>query len=30
MPFYKRALAVNPGNVAAKEGLSEAESESKQ
>ena len=30
MPYYKRALAVNPNNVAAKEGLSEAESESKQ
>ena len=30
IPYYKRALAVNPGNVAAKEGLSEAESESKQ
>ena len=29
IPYYKRALAVNPGNVAAKEGLSEAESESK-
>lgn len=30
IPLYKRALAANPGNVAAKEGLSEAESESKQ
>ncbi|HET9097703.1 MAG TPA: tetratricopeptide repeat protein [Candidatus Baltobacteraceae bacterium] len=30
IPYYKRALAVNPNNVAAKEGLSEAESESKQ
>lgn len=30
IPFYKRALAVNPNNVAAKEGLSEARSESKQ
>lgn len=30
IPLYKRALAVNPSNVAAKEGLSEAESESKQ
>ena len=29
IPYYKRALAVNPDNVAAKEGLSEAESESK-
>jgi cytochrome c-type biogenesis protein CcmH/NrfG len=29
IPLYKRALAVNPNNVAAKEGLSEAESESK-
>lgn len=29
IPYYKRALAVNPNNVAAKEGLSEAESESK-
>jgi cytochrome c-type biogenesis protein CcmH/NrfG len=27
IPLYKRALAVNPRNVAAKEGLSEAESE---
>ena len=30
IPYYKRALAVNPGNVAAKEGLGEAQSESKQ
>lgn len=30
IPYYKRALAVNPNNVAAKEGLSEAENESKQ
>jgi cytochrome c-type biogenesis protein CcmH/NrfG len=30
IPYYKRALAANPNNVAAKEGLSEAESESKQ
>ncbi len=30
IPYYKRALAVNPNNVAAKEGLSEVESESKQ
>jgi cytochrome c-type biogenesis protein CcmH/NrfG len=30
IPLYKRALAANPGNVAAKEGLGEAESESKQ
>lgn len=30
IPFYKRALAANPSNVAAKEGLSEAQSESKQ
>jgi tetratricopeptide (TPR) repeat protein len=29
IPYYKRALAVNPNNVAAKEGLGEAESESK-
>lgn len=29
IPYYKRALAANPNNVAAKEGLSEAESESK-
>lgn len=26
IPYYKRALAVNPDNVAAKEGLSEAQS----
>ena len=26
IPLYKRALQVNPGNVAAKEGLSEAQS----
>lgn len=30
IPYYERALRVNPGNVAAKEGLSEAQSESKQ
>lgn len=30
IPLYKRALAANPGNVAAKEGLGEAQSESKQ
>jgi cytochrome c-type biogenesis protein CcmH/NrfG len=30
IPLYKRALAVNRNNVAAKEGLSEAQSESKQ
>jgi cytochrome c-type biogenesis protein CcmH/NrfG len=30
IPYYKRALAVNPNNAAAKEGLSEAQSESKQ
>lgn len=29
IPLYERALAVNPHNVAAKEGLGEAESESK-
>jgi hypothetical protein len=29
IPLYKRALAVNPNNVAAKEGLSEAQSGSK-
>lgn len=29
IPLYKQALKVNPSNVAAKEGLSEAESESK-
>ncbi len=29
IPYYKRALAANPNNVAAKEGMSEAESESK-
>ncbi|HEY9180447.1 MAG TPA: tetratricopeptide repeat protein [Candidatus Baltobacteraceae bacterium] len=29
IPYYKRALAVNPNNVAAKEGLGEAENESK-
>jgi cytochrome c-type biogenesis protein CcmH/NrfG len=29
IPYYRRALAANPNNVAAKEGLSEAESESK-
>lgn len=29
IPYYKRALTVNPNNVAAKEGLSEAENESK-
>ena len=29
IPYYKRALAVNPRNVAAQEGLSEAQSESK-
>jgi cytochrome c-type biogenesis protein CcmH/NrfG len=28
IPYYKRALAVNPRNVAAKEGLSQAQSES--
>jgi len=26
IPYYQRALTVNPGNVAAKEGLSEAQS----
>lgn len=26
IPYYRRALAANPGNVAAKEGLSEAQS----
>ena len=30
IPYYKRALAVNPNNVAAKEGLSEAQNESSQ
>jgi cytochrome c-type biogenesis protein CcmH/NrfG len=29
IPYYKRALVANPNNVAAKEGLSEAQSESK-
>jgi len=30
IPYYKRALAVNPSNVAAKEGLSEAQNQSRQ
>jgi cytochrome c-type biogenesis protein CcmH/NrfG len=29
IPYYKRALAANPGNVAAKEGLSQAQTEAR-